>query len=351
MKKTIILIFSVLLVLGLGYWAYNLIQNKGTSVATGLFDFAIADTASVDRIIITDLNSNTFEIKRNEGIWTAKDGQCIIQENVQNILYVIKNIEFKGYLPENAINQTVNRMSAMAMKVEIFQKGSWSKTWYLGTAAPDHYGQIMLLDSDESGKSDHPVLMKVKGLNGIIEPNFYADPRKWACTGIFALTVDKIKSVEIRNFRDSERSFSVEKSGSTFDIKQNGRRLHAIDTLKAYRYLQGFKKVNYYLPNYVLSKKQIDSVIQSNPFGTMKVTENSGKSTFLKFYPIQGEETFNSEYGEVTNMDLNNFWCLLPDKQLVKCQFFVFDPLTRGDIYFPFDQRKFKKLSESIEGK
>lgn len=351
MKKIVILIFSIVLLVGLGFWAYNLIQNKGTSVESGLFDFAISDTSTVDRIIITDLNSNSFEIKRNGVEWTDKDGKCIIQENAQNILFVIKNIEFKGYLPEKSIKQTINRMAAMALKVEIFQKGSWAKTWYIGTASQDHYGQIMLLDSDESGKSDHPVLMKVKGINGIIEPNFYCDPRKWACTGIFALSVDQIKKVEIQNFRDPARSFSVAKFGSTFDIKQNGLRLPMIDTIKAYRYLQGFKKVNFYLPNYVLSKKQVDSVIQSEPFGAMKVLETNGTSTLLKFFSIQGEESFNSEYGEVTNMDLNNFWCLLPTQQLVKCQFFVFDPLTRGDIYFSFDQSKFKKPSVSTKEK
>ncbi len=343
MKKTITLVFAVALVGALSYWAYNLIQNKGTSVETSLFDFAIADTASVDKIIITDLNSNSFEIKREGNTWTDKDGGCIIQENAQNILYVIKNIEFKGYLPEKSIQQTINRMSAMAMKVDIFQNGNWSKSWYIGTASQDHYGQIMLLDSDESGKSDQPVLMKVKGLNGIIEPNFYSDPRKWRCTNIFALSVDKIKRVEINNYRDPERSFSIDKNGSSFTVMQRGKRLPTLDTIKAYRYLQGFKKVNYYLPNYVLSEKQVDSVIQSKPFGSMKLTEANGKSTFLKFFPILGEESFDGEYGEVTNMDLNNFWCLLPGKELVKCQFFVFDPLTRGDIYFPFDESKFKK--------
>jgi hypothetical protein len=240
-------------------------------------------------------------------------------------------------------------MAAIALKVDIYQNGSWSKTWYIGTASQDHYGQIMLLDSDEHGKSDQPVLMKIKGVNGIIEPNFIVDPRKWMCTNIFSLSVDQIKQVEVKNYKDPWRSFSIDKNKSSFDVKQNGMRLPAIDTLKAFRYLQGFKKVNFYLPNYVLSKKQVDSVLQSKPFGSMKITETNGKKTMLKFFGIQGEETMDNEFGEVTNMDLNNFWCLLPNNQLVKCQYFVFDPLTRGDIYFPFDMSKYKKQSFATE--
>ena len=149
MKKIVLLLVSLILLAGLGYWVVDLINNKGKSVKTGFFNFAIEDTASVDKIIITDFNSNTFELKRDGIKWTDKDGGCIIQENVQNIMTVLKNIEFKGYLPEKSIQPTINRMAAAAMKVEIFQNGSWTKTWYIGTSAQDHYGQIMLLDSDE----------------------------------------------------------------------------------------------------------------------------------------------------------------------------------------------------------
>ena len=36
-------------------------------------------------------------------------------------------------------------------------------------------------------------------------------------------------------------------------------------------------------------------------------------------------------YGRVRN----NFWCILPNGQLVKCQYFVFNPLLLGHVYFP----------------
>jgi hypothetical protein len=349
MKKIILIVLGLALLAGLGLWSNNLIENKGKSLETGLFNFAIEDTASIDKIIITDLNSNSYEVLRNGNSWTDKDGACILQENVQNILNVAKNIEFKGYLPENAVKKTINQMSAIALKVDFYQNGSWSKSWYIGTASQDHYGQIMLLDSRQDGKSDQPVLMKVKGVNGIIEPNFIVDPRKWICTNIFALSVDEIKRVEVINYKDPARSFSIDKNKSSFEVKQNGFRLPAIDTLKAYRYLQNFKKVNFYIPNFMLSDKQVDSVKHSKPFGSLKVTETNNKTTLLKFFSIQGAETFDSEFGEVTNMDLNNFWCLLPSQQLVKCQFYVFDPLTRGDIYFPFDTRNYKKGAIEIE--
>ena len=53
----------------------------------------------------------------------------------------------------------------------------------------------MLLEDSENGKSDIPVMMKIKGFNGIIEPRFFADARQWACTNIFSLSAQQIDEV------------------------------------------------------------------------------------------------------------------------------------------------------------
>jgi hypothetical protein len=79
-------------------------------------------------------------------------------------------------------------------KVEIFQNGEWAKTWYVGFSTQDHYGTYMLLETPDE-KSDLPVIMKVKGLAGIIDPRFFADKRKWVCTNIFNLSLDEISEL------------------------------------------------------------------------------------------------------------------------------------------------------------
>jgi cell division protein YceG involved in septum cleavage len=54
MKKLIILIVALGVLGGLGWYTMNLMNNKGKS-DTELIEFSIADTASVDKIIITEL--------------------------------------------------------------------------------------------------------------------------------------------------------------------------------------------------------------------------------------------------------------------------------------------------------
>lgn len=344
MKKIIILLVSLVIIGLLGWYASTLMETKGKSDKE-LIEFNIDDTNSIDRIIITDPFSLSIDIKRDGKVWTDAEGGCIAQANVHFILDAIKNIEFKGYLPDRSQKQFIKLMSTQHTKVEIYQNGEWSKTWYIGPPSQDHYGQIMLLDSDEFGKSDIPVMMKIKGVNGIIEPRFFGDKRKWMCTNIFAVPIDRISSVEVNFIEDPVLSFSVKKSGSKMDVYQQGKKLPNVDTAMIFRYLQKYQKVHYDLANFELSKKQVDSLKRRMPFATLTLKETTGKTTKLRMFRIKSaSDSFQTnEFGEVVDIDMNKFWCELPNGEMVKCQYFVFNHLLLGHIYFPMNLEGRKK--------
>lgn len=336
MKKLIIIIVSLAVLVFLGWYTMKLMKTEGVSDKE-LIEFNIEDTASVNKIIVTDAFSNKIELIRDGNRWTDENGGCITQENVAFILEALKNIEFKGYLPDNSHKQFIKMMSAQNTKVEIFQNGEWTKTWYIGPPAADHYGQIMLLDSDEFGKSDIPVMMKIKGLQGIIEPRFFADKRKWMCTNIFAVPLDRISSVEIKHIETPQLSFKVTKKGNKMNVYQAGKKLPQVDTAMIYRYLQEYKKVHFELANYELDNKQIDSLKRSKPFATLTLKETNGKVYKLRMFRIKSEIGYVNEFGEVVNNDNNKFWCELTDGTIVKCQYFVFNRLILGHVYFKFN--------------
>ncbi len=338
MKKTVGLIIMLAAIVVLGWYAINLISNSGQSdPKSELFDFAIPDIETIDKVIITDGFNRVFEIHKQEDKWTDKDGNCIVQESVEFILEAFKNIEFKGYLPDNAHERFTNMMSVSHTKVEIFQNGEWTKTWFIGPTSQDHYGQVMLLESKESGKSDLPVLMKIKGMHGIIEPRFFADPLKWGCTNIFAIPLSDISKVEVKFNDEPQRSFSVTKNGSELHVYQGNKELSEVDTAMIFRYLQQYKKVHYDVANYVLNEKQVDSIKGTTPFVELNVTEKSGKSKLLKCYRIITKAPEQAGMTDVEDIDRNRFWCELPSGELVKCQYFVFNKLIFGDLFFPLD--------------
>jgi hypothetical protein len=333
LKQVFILLFSILTVSGLAWYTFYII-NTNNKAAGELIDFAIADTSSITKIKITDPYSRSIELIRQNKTWTDGKGGCITQGLVHNILDVAKNIEFKGYLPQKSHKTFKEKMSSYHTKVEFFVKNKWYKTWYIGPSAQDHYGQIMLVDGKESGKSASPVMMKIKGVHGIIEPNFFADSRQWICTNIFAVSMENIQEVDIVNHEDEGRSFRIEKTNVGHMVSQNGKPLAYVDTANLYRYMHNYKKIHFDGPNYEYTPEQVDSLKNTEPFCELKLKETNGNSTLLKLFRIQSEDAQRNEFGELVNMDMNKLWCELPDGSIVKCQYHVFNPLLFGHIYF-----------------
>ncbi|MBU2018822.1 MAG: hypothetical protein KJ941_04170, partial [Bacteroidetes bacterium] len=113
-KKKLIVLLSILLVISLlGWYVNHLFKNDGKSM-TELINFSVADTSKVDRLIISDAAGLKFEIKRTNQGWVDANDGCIVQEHVKLILETIKNIEFKGYVPENSRKQFMKLMSAQS---------------------------------------------------------------------------------------------------------------------------------------------------------------------------------------------------------------------------------------------
>ena len=333
-KKLLSLIALLLGVLALAIFAVNLIKNKGNS-DTEWINFAIADTTRISKIIIEDTYGQHMELIQDGSQWHDENGDCVSKPNVSFILEAAKLIEFKGYLPEKSKAKFTELMATQHIKVSYFIDGRWTKSWYIGPPAQDHYGQIMLLETADEGKSKDPVMMRIKGLNGIISPRFFAERKRWMCTEIFSLNTEDITAVDLKNFEIPALSFNIKNLGRRFEVRSHGKKLRVLDTANVYRYLQGFKKIHFNFPNIELSKKQVDSVKRSPLFSQLKVTERGGKHTTLRMHRIKSEVPQRNEVGEMVEMDMNLFWAELPNGELVKCQYFVFNAFLMGHIYFP----------------
>lgn len=337
MKKIITLGIAVLAVVGLTWLTIRLMRTSGKS-DTELIEFSIKDIASVDKVIITDQWDQKIEVVKNEdGTWSEAKGNCIQQQNMDYVIDAIKNIEFKGYIPDNAKEKYIGLMSAQHIKVDIYTNGSWEKTWYIGPSTQDHLGQIMLLDSREYGKSDNPVIMKIKGVNGIIDPRFKADYREWMCRDIFSLSLDQIAEVDVKFNDEPQRSFRITKEGVNFNVYQQDHLLPNVDTSYVFRYLNEYKDINFNMPNYELDATQLDSIRRTLPFCELSVTESNGNKSTLNLYRIKSKANtmLGDKSMEVINTDDDLFWCELPSGQFVKCQYFHFNKILLGHVYFP----------------
>lgn len=333
-NKKVQLLVLVLVLVVLGLVAKRLISRGGSSDIE-LVDFAVADTSSINKLIISDSYNHTIELIRGkDGIWADKEGNCVSQDPINIALETIKNLEFKGYVPEGSREFMTKKMLAKHTRVDIFVKGDLVKTWYIGASTQDHYGTYMLLETPDA-KSDQPVIMHMRGLNGIIEPRFFADKRKWACTQVLSLSRDQIKEVDVKFTETKERSFSIKRNGKKFEVRQEGRIVERFDTMMIAHYLNNFKNVNFELVNFELSDKQVDSIKKSKPFCVLSVKELTGKSTQLKMFRLKGPGYKEvDDFGDSVLFDTNRFWLLTPSGNLVKAQYFAFGPMIMGHLYF-----------------
>jgi hypothetical protein len=338
-KKGFVLVLFIVLLAGLTWFALNLQHGQGASDARA-FNFKIEDTTTISKIAITDAFGQQFTLVKNENTWTDLKGGCVSKTNVSLILEALNKIEFKGYLPQKSEKRFTELMSTSHIKVEIFQDGEWTKTWYLGPATPDHYGQIMLLETADAGKSASPVMMKISGMNGLIDPRFFADPRQWACSEIMALQMEDILSIKTKFYGEAYRNFELSNKGRRISVTQNGKPLASLDTTNVFRYLQGFQNIHFEQKNFTLSDKQVDSVKKSQAFCYLEVKTKHEKIA-LRMFRIKSKEEQRNEFGQLVNMDMNSFWCQLPDGELVRCQYFVFNPLILGHVYFPAMEARF----------
>lgn len=329
MKKLIIVLLGCGVVAVLAWFAMSSKENAKSSDRS-LIDFAIADTSTVDKIVMTNRYKNqTYTLVRNGNAWTDIDGRCIQQAPVQTILHTMNKIKFKGYLAESAIEPITNKMTSNFISVEIFQNGEWTKTWYLGPATPDHYGQYMLLDSKADGKSDNPVIMEMVGHNGFLDPRFPTDQRQWSCSELVGVKRSDIKHIALKSNTQEGLDYEITQNNGELTVTDGVNPIENIDTTNLIFFLNAFESVHFNQENFSLTKNQEDSIRKSTPLFELKINTDKEKI----FLPLH---RFSTE--AVDELEMDYFWTFTPDGRMVRMQESVVGPLVYGRRVFEKQQ-------------
>ncbi|MGM0479017.1 MAG: hypothetical protein ACQERC_07315 [Bacteroidota bacterium] len=330
MKKLIIIILGLGVVVGLIIIA-NQVSTDAKATDTSLIAFAVKDTAEVDRLEIYDSYKDaTMTLVRNEeGIWTDEEGNCVQQDIVGMMLETMVKITLKGYVPEAARENMRKMMMANHKKVKIFKDGEWVKTWYVGHATQDHMGTHMLLETPER-RSDHPVIMGMKGFYGILDPRFFADPRRFACTDLFSFKRTDLKKIEVINRVDPRESYEIRRNNGRYEVTSQGQKIEAINEDNLLFYLNGFEDIHYNQPNYTLSTAQIDSIKNQPPDYELNI-DGVQNSYELELYRRPDPKEKNQDS---LIYDKDYMWGVKEDGKLVRMQYYSIGPLIQGKTVF-----------------
>lgn len=333
--RTIVIIITVGL---LAFLAFRLTQGVQTAKMSteALSDFAVKDTATIDRIILSDTEgSKGVDLMRTKDGWVMESGECVQQHLVGTILETIRYIKVKSPVAKAGIETVNKNMAAHHKKVEIFENGKLIKTWYIGTPTQDNYGTYMLLKDPIKGKSPEPFIMHLPSMYGSLKSRFITDPLEFECTGIFNYNPANIAELNVTVPDSSFMNYRIVAEGDNlFHLYNNDRKITNFDTTIVRGYLTGFRKVHFERHNYILNEKQVDSLKKSTPYYSIDIKLKEGEANHIDLYKRKYDYEKRGLDGEILTIDQDRLWVVLNNGTVVVGQYHVFQKLLRRIDFF-----------------
>ncbi len=312
---------SIIILIALATLAIYLLATNQKGTYKELRDFAVEDTASVNKVFLADKAGNTILIERTSNYWVLNSNYIARPDLVNLLLKTVHGLKIQAPVAKAARDNIIKNMAVKSTKVEVYQKNKLTKVFYVGGPTPDSHGTYMILE-----KSSTPFIIDIPGFRGYLSTRFVTSETDWRWQLVFNYKPSQISQIELQNIKQPEQSFNI--NANTFTVTKPGSNasLTNIDTLALRAYLNNFKSVffNKFIDDVPVAWQ--DSIINSQPMYILKVVDNNGKTDIVKAYNKPGWGK-RDEFGEVLQNDPDNFFLLLNNGELVYAQYLSFLPL------------------------
>jgi len=329
MKKNKFLIATLLILVAIAVYFF-VSKNTGT-LKNELSDFAVKDTASIDKIFISDYTGDKATLTRGDKYWAVDGTHKARPESVELILNTIYRMAVKSPVAKAAKNNVIREIATKSIKVEVYQGGNKpTKVYYIGGTTQDNQGTYMVLEVN-GVKSSTPFIMHVPGFYGFLNTRFYANPLQWRDAAIFTYLPGEIKSVEVVYQEKPAESFKIENNINQLTLIDGltNQPMKNVDTNRLQQYLGLFDKIYYeMIVLNELKPAQQDSIKNTPPIFTIKLTDIYGKSTQLKAFHMRNYKNVLDDDGNPYPYDLDRMYGTIDDGFLLYIQFYIFDNIT-----------------------
>lgn len=313
------------LVLVLGVLAVLLVsRNSDSSIKKALRDFAVEDTASVDRVFMVRKDNKQVTLTRQNGHWMVNDRYVARPDAIENLLKTINRIRVKSPVSESMLDNAVRMLATRNTKVEIYNGKKLLKTIYVGGPTQDQMGTFMMLEG-----SAVPFVVHIPGFVGYLSSRFFIEETSWKSTQIFNYNFADIRSVSVINADEPGASFKILSPGENrFAITTpDGAPIPGIlDTVGVRFYISHFEKVNFEFYADSLPQPLRDSLLAAKPYRTLILEDQAGQSRRLTAWKRYANGKLDDD-GNPKLWDDERMWALLDDKSWVVIQFYVFKSL------------------------
>ena len=333
MRKNIIILILVVILAAVAFWVVS--TNSKSTIKRELRDFAISDTAAVDKIFMVKKSNEQVTLTRTDKGWIVNGKYPARKDAIETLLKTLKRVQVKNPVSESSMDNIIKMLATRNTKVEIYSKGKLLKTIYVGGPTQDQLGTFMMLEG-----SSVPFIVAIPGFAGYLSSRFFTEEKSWRSPLIFDYNFDDIKSVKSINNIFPDQSFIVEKTGQEFNIKTlNGNiKAPAIDTLALRYYVSSFERIacEFFVENFDPSIQ--DSLSNAVPFRVLEVTDVNGNTKKVEAH-IRRAMGLTDDEGNPLEWDNERMYARLDGETWVVIQFYVFEVLFREfDYFFPVDR-------------
>jgi hypothetical protein len=283
MKKNTNLILLALLFI-LGGWAYWSYSNKGLTSLNGKdWEFAVQDTASINRIFLASPKGETVTLERNGLDWQVNGKYKARPDAIKTLMQTLKNVEIAYRLPRAAVQTAVKDLVANRLKVELYHNKEKLKSYYVGGVNQDETATYMIMEN-----SNEPYAMSLAHWEGGLRVRYITSEMDWRDRSVFSDAVEDIQSVSVDYSVQKGKSFSLTRQGKSFKVEPlssiTPRINSPVNNGLVESYLLGFR--SQIAEGFENTNAKKDSILRTVPFATINLVNTAGVKKTAVLYPI-----------------------------------------------------------------
>jgi hypothetical protein len=331
MKRNTLIIAALVVVLGV-FAIVLLTKNSTGTIKPELKDFAVQDTASIDKIFMVKKSNEQVTLTREEDGWMVNGRYEVRSDAIDLLLKTIHRLKVKAPVSKSALDYVLKMMATRNTKVEIYSKGKLVKTYYVGGPTQDQIGTFMMLEG-----SSVPFVVSIPGFVGYLSTRYFTNEFEWRTPMLLKYDFNEIARIESVNNDNPEQSFLLLNGNNTLSMSRlkDNYQAPVMDTLAVRFFVSNFERVACEFFADLLPPETLDSLEMATPFHVLKVTDIYGKTTTIEAHRREPGEQADPE-APVPEYDLERMYAKINDNNWVVIQYFVFNPLFREyDFFLP----------------
>ncbi len=281
MKRTLILLISVLLLGGIAWYATT--RGADTSTAHDR-DFAYPAVDHIHRIFIADREGNQATLERGGPTGWTYDGYPANENAVKNLLQAVERISVQTLPTSKAIPNLVRNLAAGGILVQLFDAQDRKlRGYYVGGGANGELGTVAIMED-----SENPYIVHLPMWTGNLRHRFNLRGDEWRSKVLFRADPERVESLSIEYPRQRGESFRLDRqAGNAYHLSAfypGGPPPREVARGVAERILSRYEK--YFISRYEnADARSINAAREVLPFAIIRLKEEGKAEQLVKIFP------------------------------------------------------------------